>query len=114
MPCTNRRMHGTRVRRGMHVHRLVVASLLALPLLAPLAAADHAQPLDSMSITFDHRGGNSWWVEARVTVHVANPDDGFISEVLARTESSPTWHRLELRSWGNWAGSFHVPSGERV
>lgn len=86
----------------------LLASLLAAALLAavPLAGADHPQPASGDPVAFDHRGGNEWWVEVKVT----HPD---VDQVLARAESG-TWQALTLRSWGAWAASFHVPPGERV
>ena len=83
-------------------------SILALAVLALPAAvvADHPQPASGDPVVFDHRVGNEWWVE----VKVSHPE---VSQVLARAESGP-WHTLTLRSWGNWAGSFRIPPGERV
>jgi hypothetical protein len=60
------------------------------------------------AVTFDHRGGNEWWVEVKVTAA-----DGVVHGVYARTEHG-TYQPLTLRSWGNWAASFHIPPGERV
>jgi hypothetical protein len=98
------------------VPRLAVAALaLAVSLVVPFAVADHKLPKDpgqSMDgdnwIIFDHKGGNEWWVEVRVT-----SGDGIVHGVEARNEQG-TFHRLTLRSNGNWAGSFHIPPGEKV
>ncbi len=76
---------------------------------SPAVLADHPQPIendDTNTITFDHRGGNEWWVEVKVTVYD-------VHSVYARTETGD-WHRLALEWWGNWAASFHIPPGERV
>jgi hypothetical protein len=72
------------------------------------AGADHPQDANGGTIVFDHRTGNEWWVEVRIA-KAGDP----IDQVLARSESG-TWHALTLRSWGNWAASFHIPPGERV
>ena len=83
--------------------------LLAASFGAPLAMADHPQPIEnspSSTIAFDHKGGNEWWVEVKVNVYHADA-------VYARAEDG-SWKALTLRSWGNWAGSLHVPPGERV
>jgi hypothetical protein len=57
-------------------------------------------------MTFDHRGGNQWWVEVSIT-------GGNIYVVHAEDSGGQT-HRLTLREWGNWAGSFHIAPGESV
>ena len=55
---------------------------------------------------FTHKGGNEWWVEVAVghtePTRVIASDDGF------------TWVTLTKRSWGVWAGSFHIEPGHRV
>lgn len=56
--------------------------------------------------SFDHRGGNEWWVEAIVTG--AAP-----TRVQAQDTGGP-WTGLQLRSWGAWAGSFHIEPGHQV
>lgn len=89
----------------------VLVLLLASAVSVPVAAGDHPIPIEnsgSDTITFDHKAGNEWWVEVKVT-----PPEVGVDDVLARAENG-TWHRLTLRSWGNWAASFHVPPGERV
>ena len=87
--------------------RAVAAGLaLSLLTLAPIAAADH--PQGDNQLVFDHKNGNEWWVEVKVT-----GDVDMVSSVWARSEKG-TYQPLTLRSWGNWAGSFHVPPGERV
>lgn len=86
---------------------VIVATVLVCAAAMPLASADHAPAESPIPIAFDHRGGNEWWVEVRVTT----TDE--VSGVFARTESG-TYKALTLRSWGNWAGSIHVPPGERV
>ncbi|HWH07990.1 MAG TPA: hypothetical protein VNX21_02250, partial [Candidatus Thermoplasmatota archaeon] len=55
---------------------------------------------------FDHRTGNEWWVEVNVGPY--QPE-----RVLAMDEGG-TWKELTLRSWGAWAGSFHVEPGNDV
>jgi hypothetical protein len=94
---------------------LVAAALLLLALpAAPFVAADHQQPMNPGSdpsygwVVFDHVKGNEWWVEVKVT-----SSDGDPSFVAARAESG-TFHHLTLQPWGAWAGSFHIPPGERV
>ena len=96
----------------MTLRILLLATLLALfgAAALPAAGADHAQTGVGGGITFDHRGGNEWWVEVKVTM--GDPEE-FISAVYARTESG-AFRELTLRSWGNYAASFHVPPGERV
>lgn len=57
--------------------------------------------------SFDTPGGNEWWVE--VYVEAQEP----ISGVDARADEGP-WRALDLRDWGAWAESFHVPEGSIV
>jgi len=63
-------------------------------------------PLPPAKLTFDHRGGNEWWVEA--TISGATP-----SRVLSR-DTDGAWAELTLRSWGAWAGSYHIEPGHDV
>ena len=85
---------------------LACASLLILGIGAlPVAAGDHRQTF----VTFDHKGGNEWWVEVKVT---PGPEE-MISGVYARDDGGE-WKELTLRSWGNYAGSFHIEPGHRV
>ncbi|MEA3166746.1 MAG: hypothetical protein QOJ26_1620 [Thermoplasmata archaeon] len=71
---------------------------------APQAPQGHDDPI----ITFDHRGGNEWWVEVSTGGLGAKP-----TQVQAKDANSP-WTALTLRSWGNWAGSFHIEPGNQV
>lgn len=73
------------------------------------ASADHPQSTPAGTVTFDHRGGNEWWVEAVVTHDGVRPD-----QVDARDEGDSTWHALEFKDWGEWGGSFHIEPGNRV
>jgi hypothetical protein len=57
-------------------------------------------------ITFDHRGGNEWWVEAAVSG--ATP-----TRVQAQDDGGP-WTELAFKSWGAWAGSFRIEPGHDV
>lgn len=83
------------------------ALLVAFASLPAVALADHPQDRgDGGTIVFDHRGGNEWWVELKLTVSE-------VHSVWARAEGGD-WHRMELRSWGNYGVSFHIPPGERV
>lgn len=53
--------------------------------------------------TFANVKGNEWWVEAKVSGNQP------ITAVEARVDCMGDWKPLTLRSWGAWAGSFHVP-----
>jgi hypothetical protein len=95
------------------MRRFLLAALIALLTLLPTAVtAHHPQTMDDngspATIAFDHRGGNAWWVEVNVTTSADPPH-----WVYARAEKG-TFQPLTLRSWGNWAGSFNVPAGQRV
>ncbi|HWH09039.1 MAG TPA: hypothetical protein VNX21_07545, partial [Candidatus Thermoplasmatota archaeon] len=89
----------------MRVRRLLVVLMVASAPL-PMAAADHPQTGSGRTVTFDHRGGNEWWVE--VVVSGATP-----SGVDAR-DTGGEWKALTLRSWGAWAASFRIEPGNLV
>ena len=55
---------------------------------------------------FQPTAGNNWWVQVKVT-------GGMPAGVDARVNGG-AWHPLTLRSWGDWAASFYVPSGAKV
>lgn len=100
---------------GRSVAAASALSLLTLLVTALPVTADHRQPhygtgaaSDSDWIVFDHKAGNEWWVEVKVTQSY-----DYVSGVYARSETG-SWQQLTLRSWGNWAASFHIPPGERV
>ncbi len=64
-------------------------------------------PSGSFTASFDSKGGNKWWVQVKVTANKP------LAGVDARANGGP-WHALELKSWGDWAGSFAVPDGSHV
>ena len=64
-------------------------------------------PSGDFDATFDAKGGNEWWVQVDVDANQA------LAGVDARANGG-AWHALTLRSWGDWAGSFHVPDGSIV
>lgn len=86
--------------------------LVALALAASLAgpvAGDHAREYGLKAISFDHRGGNAWWVE----VGVGGADAGDVVRVAAQ-DTGGAWTALTKRSWGAWAASFPVEAGHLV
>ena len=95
-----------------HPSAWLVAGVLLLAA-APLAAGDHPQTSDEATIRFDHRGGNAWWVEVKVDFATAEPGSVHLDRIDARDQDGP-WTTLTLRSWGNYAGSFHVEPGHQV
>ena len=62
-------------------------------------------PPPSGSVTFTHGGGNEWWVEAKVSP---------APSAVEAMDTNGAWTRLELKSWGEWAGSFRIESGHQV
>lgn len=60
----------------------------------------------SGAVAFRPVGGNEWWAQ----VHVSG--SGIVG-VDAR-DTGGAWVPLTLRSWGDWAGSFHVEPGHLV
>jgi hypothetical protein len=84
----------------------LLAVLLVLASLAtavPTAGADHLQASGSMSLSFDHKGGNEWWVEVRL----GGASAASVKAVEAM-DTGGAWKPLTLRSWGNWAASFQI------
>jgi hypothetical protein len=89
--------------------RAVAASVPLVLLLGALGAgADHVQQ-DAVAVSFDHRGGNEWWVE----VAVGGPDASRVAQVRAM-DTGGAWVQLEKRSWGVWAASFRIEPGHEV
>ncbi len=75
---------------------------------AAVVACSQQPPPPGFDATFSNVKGNEWWVEAKVTANQP------IARVEARVNCGPTWHALELKSWGAWAASFNVPAGSKV
>lgn len=91
---------------------LAVGAVCALTAMAFAVQGEHAQPPEGgggQAIHFDHKAGNEWWVE--VSLAGFFKDD--IDKVSARDDGG-AWVPLTLRSWGAWAGSFHIEPGHRV
>ena len=86
----------------------VAATILVLAVTFP-AQANHPQTDSGKTIVFDHKTGNEWWVE----VILSGQDAGSVATVLARDTDGP-WVALEKKSWGAWAGSFHIEAGNDV
>jgi len=57
--------------------------------------------------SFSQVSGNNWWVQVKVTGNKG------IAGVDARYGCG-FWRPLVLQSWGSWAASFPLPSGEKV
>ena len=95
-------------------HFVTVVACLLIAGAIPVVAADHPQPgQEGETITFDHRGGNEWWVEVKPKLVTNEPQNIHIDRVEARDDGG-AWVQLSLRSWGNYAGSFHIEQGNRV
>lgn len=89
--------------------KALALTILGLFLLVSLASANHQQdPQENGTmVAFDHVGGNEWWVEVRATGNQP------IIGVFARDEGG-SWVDLEKKTWGVWAGSFHIQPGHHV
>ena len=68
-------------------------------------ASGEQPPPSSGGVTFKHGGGNEWWVEATVSPHPSS---------VEAMDTGGSWRPLTFRSWGVWAGSFHVEPGHAV
>ena len=73
----------------------------------PADCSSEPEPAPGLHATFDHKGGNEWWVELKLDANF-QPDD-----VLARDDGGP-WVHLDLRSWGHHAASFRIEPGHKV
>lgn len=93
----------------MRASATLLFGLLLTASLAPAVGADHLQASGGRSVSFDHKGGNEWWAEARL----GGPDASAVSRVEAM-DADGAWKALSLRAWGHWAASFHVEPGHLV
>lgn len=80
----------------------------ALPVLtvAQVLGAGSAPPT-SLGAAFTPTASNEWWIQVKVTAN----------QPLARVETridGGTFQPLQLRSWGDWAASYHAPQGSIV
>lgn len=62
-------------------------------------------PAPSGATTFTPKGGSEWWVQVKIS--------GAPTKVEAR-DTDGAWTALSLKSWGDWAASFHVEAGHQV
>ena len=69
---------------------------------------DTPPPPGEFDATFSGVKGNNWWVEVRVSANEP------LAGVDARVNCADPWRPLELKSWGSWAASFHIPTGSKV
>lgn len=60
-----------------------------------------------LTAAFTPRGGNAWWIQ--VDVDAEKP----LKSVETRIDGG-AWKPLALKSWGDYAASYHAPSGSRV
>lgn len=84
-------------------------SLVLLVALALPASANHPQATSGDVLVFDHKTGNEWWVE----VLLSGGASGSVSGVQAMDTDGP-WVTMAKKSWGPWAGSFHIEPGHQV
>ena len=63
-------------------------------------------PTPPPAATFQPVAGNAWWVQVKVT--------GMTPTAVEARVDGGAWTPLTLRSWGDWAASFHVPTGAKV
>ena len=73
---------------------------------ATVVTCQEAIVFEPRDTRFDHITGNEWWVE--VALNGPQPD-----QVFARDDGGP-WVPLEHKSWGAWAGSFHIEPGHKA
>ena len=56
------------------------------------------------SSTFNPNNANEWWIQLHLTSD--RPVAGVSTSI-----NNGTWQALALQSWGDWAASYHAPSG---
>lgn len=88
---------------------LTVFILVSLLATGMPTTADHSHEEEGRAVTFDHRGGNEWWVE----VDLGGRDAASVARVEAQ-DTDGAWVALTFRSWGVWGDSFHVEPGHEV
>ena len=64
-------------------------------------------PSGDFAATFSSASGNEWWLE--VDVDANEPLSGVHASI-----NGGSWKTLELKSWGEWAASFHIEPGHLV
>lgn len=69
--------------------------------------ASAAPAAGSLSAKFTPKTGNAWWIQVDVDASKS------LKSVEARVNGGD-WKPLALKSWGDWAASYHAPSGSRV
>lgn len=91
----------------------LLCAVLVLLVVAPVGWSNHAQPTPTGgNLTFDHRAGNEWWIEVRLT----GTDQCALRQVEARDDGG-AWMQLNRPSWApcnHYVGSFHIEPGHRV
>lgn len=62
-------------------------------------------PPPSSGFTFEHGGGNEWWIEGKVSPK---------PESVQAMDTNGGWVTLDFKSWGEWAASFRIEPGHQV
>lgn len=74
---------------------------------ATVVACDGSGGDDAFRATFTNPKGNEWWLQIHVDA----------TRALAGVDASingGAWRPLDLKSWGDWAKSYHAPAGSDV
>lgn len=86
-----------------------ILAVVALAAAAFPVGGNHLQMDAGKPIVFDHKTGNEWWVE----VVLSGQASGSVILVEAMDTNGP-WVKLEKKSWGAYAASFHIEPGHDV
>lgn len=62
-------------------------------------------PPSGPTYTFQHGGGNEWWIEAKVAPKPV---------AVEAMDTGGAWVPLEFKSWGEWAASFRIEQNHLV
>jgi hypothetical protein len=71
------------------------------------AGVEQCSSAQPFAANFGWPSGNNWWVQVKVDAN--RP----LAGVDARVDGG-AWNALKLQSWGEWAGSFSMPTGSKV
>jgi len=89
----------------------VAASLVAALLVGfPATQAGQTFTANGHSVAFADVSGNEWWVQA----HLSGTGASTVAKVEAQQTASTSWVDLPKQSYGDWAASVHVVSGNQV
>jgi len=95
----------TYAKPGDHTVKLTVANRFG-DMASTTLTVSVAAP-EPYAAEFTPVNGNNWWVQVRVDANAP-------TQAVCASVDGGSCKPLELKSWGDWAASFHVPTGAKV